>query len=196
MVSRGDKMIVMPTIVEKVGTTEKYYDIPSRLFKDRIVMLVDEVNEDSATSIISQLLYLDTESREDITLLINSPGGSVIDGLAIYDTMNRIKSNVVTIATGQASSMGAFLLSSGTKGKRKATKSSRIMIHSLAGGTRGKIEDMRIDHNESEYLQKYLNDVLAENTGHKPAKIRRDCERDKFMSAQEALKYGLIDEVI
>lgn len=189
-------MLLMPQIVEKTGTSTQYWDIPSRLFEDRIVMLVDEVNEDTATSIISQLLYLDSMNNNDITLLINSPGGSVIDGLAIYDTMNRIKSNVVCVATGQASSMGAFLLSSGTKGKRKATKSTRIMIHSIGHGTHGKIEDTRISHEEAEYLQKYLNSVLSENTGHTVRKIKKDCERDNFMSAQEALKYGLIDEVI
>lgn len=189
-------MIFMPTIVEKIGTQEKYYDVPSRLFKDRIVMLVDEVSEDSATSVIAQLLYLDSENHEDIIFLIKSPGGNIVDGLAIYDTINRIKSDVVCIATGHASSMGAFLLSSGTKGKRKATRSTRIMLHSLSGGTRGKIEDMRVDHKESEYLQKYLNNVLAENTGQTVRKIKRDCERDNFMSAEEALKYGLIDEVI
>lgn len=186
----------MPTIVERVGSTEKYYDIPSRLYKDRIIMLVDEVNEDTATSVIAQLLHLNTESYDDITLLINSPGGSVIDGLAIYDTMNRIESNVITIATGQASSMGAFLLSSGTKGKRKATKSTRIMIHSLSGGAVGNYHDMKVSHKESEFLQNYLSDVLSENTGISREILDIDMERDKFLSAKEALDYGLIDEVI
>ena len=189
-------MITFPTIVEKIGTQEKYYDVPSRLFKDRIIMMVDEVSEDMATSVITQLLYLDSENNEDITIIINSPGGSVIDGLAIYDTMNMVKSNVITVATGQASSMGAFLLSSGTKGKRKSTASARIMIHSLSGGARGKIEDLRVSHEESEYLQKYLNNILSVNTGQSIRKIRKDCERDRFMSAAEALKYGLIDEII
>ena len=189
-------MIIMPTIVEKIGTSERYFDIPSRLFKDRIIMLVDEVNEDSATAIVSQLLYLDSENNNDITLLINSPGGSVIDGLAIYDTMNRIKSKISTIVTGQASSMGAFLLSSGEKGMRKASKSSRIMIHSIGHGYQGNIHDTRVSHAESEFLQTYLTDILVTNTGQKSSKVKKDMERDKFMSAEEALAYGIIDEVI
>lgn len=189
-------MLIMPTIVERIGTQEKYYDIPSRLFKDRIVMLVDEVNEDTSTSIISQLLYLDSESHDDITFLIKSPGGSVTDGLAIMDTMDRIKSNVITVATGDACSMGAFLLSCGAKGKRQATKSCRIMIHSLSGGARGNIHDTRITHKESEFLQEYLTDVLIKNTGQERDIIEKDLERDKWLSAEEALEYGLIDEVI
>jgi ATP-dependent Clp protease protease subunit len=189
-------MIVFPTITEKIGTTTQYYDVPSRLFKDRIIMLVDEVNEDSATSVISQLLYLDSENHDDITLLINSPGGSVIDGLAIFDTMNRIKSDVITISTGQASSMGALLLSSGAKGKRKASVSARIMIHSIGHGYSGKIDDTRISHQESEFLQSYLTDILVKNTGQKISKVKKDIERDKFMSSSEALAYGIIDEII
>lgn len=190
-------MIIMPTIVEVLpGGREKYLDIPSRLFKERIVMLVDEVNEDSSTSVITQLLYLDSENHEDIQLIIKSPGGSVTDGLAIMDTINRIKSDVVTISTGDACSMGAFLLGSGTKGKRKATKSCRIMLHSLSGGQSGNIHDTRISHKESEFLQEYLTNILVENTGQPREVIERDLERDKWMSAEEAVEYGLIDEVI
>jgi ATP-dependent Clp protease protease subunit len=187
----------MPNIVEVMpGGREKHYDIISRLFKDRIIMLHGEVDEETSLSINAQLLYLDSESHEDIQLLIESPGGSVLAGLSIMDTMNRIKSNVVTIASGEACSMGAFLLACGTKGKRKATKSCRIMTHSLSHGTGGNINDTRISHKEAEYLQKYLADILIENTGNNREVVERDLERDKWMSAQEALEYGLIDEII
>lgn len=189
-------MIVMPTIIEKSPNGhERWIDIPSKLYTQRIVMLVDEVSEDSSSVVIAQLLYLDSQSHEDINLIIKSPGGSIVDGLAIYDVIKNLKSKVNTVCYGMCASMGAFLLSSGT-GKRKASVSSRIMLHSLSGGTRGKIEDMRIDHKESEYLQAYLNKILAKNCDKTIAKIKKDCNRDFWMSAEDAVEYGLIDEII
>jgi ATP-dependent Clp protease protease subunit len=189
-------MIVMPTIIEKSPTgQERWIDIPSKLFSQRIILLTDEVNDYSANIIISEMLYLDSQSTEDINLIINSSGGSVLHGLGILDCMNNLKSKVNTICYGHAASMGALLLSSGT-GVRKASKESRIMLHPVSGGTGGTVYDMSIDHQETLYLQKRLNEILAKNTNQKVSKIKKDFQRDAWMSAEEAVKYGLIDEVL
>jgi ATP-dependent Clp protease protease subunit len=189
-------MFIMPTIIEKIGSSEKYYDVPSRLFKDRIVLIHGEIDEETSLAINTQLIYLDSQNNEPIQMMIESPGGSVLAGLSIMDTMNRIKSPISTISSGEACSMGSFLLSCGTKGMRKSSKSCRIMLHSLSHGAGGNIHDTRISHKESEYLQSYLMDVLATNTGNTVEQIEKDTERDNWMSAQEALEYGLIDEII
>ena len=186
----------MPTIIEKSPTgQERWIDIPSKLFSQRIVLLTDEVNDDSANIIIAQMLYLDSQSSEDINFIINSPGGSVLQGLGIRDCINNLKSKVNTICYGCAASMGALLLSSGT-GKRKASKDARIMLHPLSAGTGGSIHDMRIDHRESEFLQNRLNEILVQNTGQKMSKIKKDFQRDSWMSSEEAIAYGIIDEVL
>jgi ATP-dependent Clp protease protease subunit len=187
----------IPTIIEKgPGGTEFHYDLYSRLLKDRIVMLPTEVNEEIAASIVGQLLFLDSENNDDITMYVNSPGGSVYDGLSIIDTMNMIKSDVKVICSGMAASMGAMILCSGKKGMRYATKSARIMIHSVSSGSRGTYHDLKIDFKETEFLQNYLTDMIVENTGAGKKQVIADMERDKWMSAEEALKYGLIDEII
>lgn len=188
---------LVPTVVEKSYDGERAYDIYSRLLKDRIIFLGEDVNEHTANIVVAQLIHLaDEDPKKDIKLYINSPGGSVYDGLAIYDTIQYIKPDVQTIGIGLQASMGAFLLSSGTKGKRYALPSSRIMIHQPSSGTQGKITDQEITLKEGIYLKKMLNEVLAKNTGQKLSKIEKDVERDYWMSSKEAKDYGLIDDVI
>jgi ATP-dependent Clp protease protease subunit len=189
--------ILIPTVIEKTGRGERAYDIYSRLLKDRIVMLQGEINDHVSSIIVAQLLFLEAENPEkDIYLYINSPGGVVTSGMAIYDTMNYIKPDVVTICMGQAASMGAFLLSSGAKGKRFALPHARIMIHQPLGGAQGQATDIEIHAKEILRMKKELNKILAENTGQSVRKIEKDTERDFFMSAEEAMKYGLIDKVL
>ncbi|MDR3345749.1 MAG: ATP-dependent Clp endopeptidase proteolytic subunit ClpP [Campylobacteraceae bacterium] len=187
----------IPVVIEKTGRGERSYDIYSRLLKDRIVMLSGEIHDDVASSIVAQMLFLEAEDPEkDIYFYINSPGGVVTSGLSIYDTMNYIKPDIVTICIGQAASMGAFLLSCGTKGKRFSLPNSRIMIHQPLGGAQGQATDIEIQAKEILRLKESLNDILAKNTGQKVAKIAKDTDRDFFMSASEAQEYGLIDKVL
>lgn len=187
----------VPYVVEKTSRGERSYDIYSRLLKDRIIMLSGEINDEVASSIVSQLLFLEAEDPDkDIYLYINSPGGVVTSGFSIYDTMNYIKSPVSTICIGQAASMGAFLLSCGEKGKRYALPNSRIMIHQPLGGARGQATDIEIQAKEILRLKETINEILAKNTGQKVAKIAKDTDRDFFMSAKEASEYGLIDKVL
>ncbi|MBQ2687676.1 MAG: ATP-dependent Clp endopeptidase proteolytic subunit ClpP [Clostridia bacterium] len=188
---------LVPYVVEQTSRGERSYDIFSRLLNDRIIMLNDEVNSATASLVVAQLLYLEgQDSSKDISLYINSPGGSVTDGLAIYDTMQYIKCDVSTICMGMAASMGAFLLSAGTKGKRYALPNADIMIHQPSGGARGQATDIEIHANHILRTKKKLNEILAANTGQPFDVIARDTERDNFMSAQEALEYGLIDKVL
>lgn len=188
---------LVPTVVEQTGMGERAYDIYSRLLKERIVFLNGEVDHQSANLIIAQLLHLAYEDpKKDIQFYINSPGGTVYDGLAIYDTMNFIKPDVQTICVGLAASMGAYLLSSGTKGKRFALPHSKIMIHQPSSGTRGTVTDMQIDLEETIRIKKQLNEILAKNTGQKLSKIEVDVERDFWLPAPEAKKYGVIDDVL
>lgn len=188
---------LVPTVIEKSLEGERAFDIYSRLLKERIIFIGEEINEQTANLITAQLLFLAYEdSKKDIKVYINSPGGSVYDGLAIYDTIKFIKPDVQTIGIGLQASMGAFLLSSGTKGKRFVLPNSRIMIHQPSSGTQGKVTDQEISLRESIYLKHLLNEILAKNTGQKIAKIEKDADRDFWMSAEEAVKYGLVDEVI
>ena len=190
-------MSYIPYVVEKTGRGERSYDIYSRLLKDRIVMLSGEVNDAVASSIVAQFLFLEAEDPEkDIYFYINSPGGVVTAGMAIYDTMNYIRPNVATICIGQAASMGAFLLSSGEKGKRYALPHARIMIHQPLGGAQGQATDIAIQAEEILRMKKELNTILAKNSGQKVAKVEKDTDRDNFMSAKEAQEYGMIDEVL
>ncbi|BEJ72426.1 ATP-dependent Clp endopeptidase proteolytic subunit ClpP [Campylobacter coli] len=187
----------IPYVIEKSSRGERSYDIYSRLLKDRIIMLSGEIHDELAASIVAQLLFLEAEDpTKDIYLYINSPGGVITSGFSIYDTMNYIKPDVCTICIGQAASMGAFLLSCGTEGKRFALPNSRIMIHQPLGGARGQATDIEIQAKEILRLKAILNDILAKNTKQKVAKIVKDTERDFFMSAQEAKEYGLIDKVL
>ncbi len=189
-------MALVPTVIEQTGRGERAYDIYSRLLNDRIVFLADEVNDVTASLVVAQLLFLEAQDPDkDISLYINSPGGSVSAGLAIYDTMNYIKCDVSTICIGMAASMGAFLLSSGAKGKRFALPNSEIMIHQPLGGMQGQASDIKIHADHILHTRERLNSILASNTG-KPLKIiERDTERDNFMTAAEAAEYGLIDKV-
>ena len=189
-------MIMIPTIIERSSNGERIYDIYSRLLKDRIIMLSGEINDITANNVISQLLYLDSINNDDISIYINSPGGSITAGMAIYDTMNYIKSNVSTICVGMAASMGAFLLSSGTKGKRYALPNSEVMIHQPLGGVQGQATEIKIAADRILKSKESLNRILAKNTGKSLKIIERDTERDNFMSSEEALKYGIIDKVI
>ena len=190
-------MYLIPTVLEKTSMGERAYDIYSRLLEDRIIFLGDEVNQNTANIVVAQLLYLAYDDpKKDIQLYINSPGGSVYDGLGIYDTIQHIAPDVQTIGIGLQASMGAFLLSSGTKGKRFALPNSRIMIHQPSSGTQGKITDQEISLREGIYLKNRLNEILAKNTGQKLSKIEKDMERDFWMSADEAKVYGIVDEVI
>ncbi|HKM19604.1 MAG TPA: ATP-dependent Clp endopeptidase proteolytic subunit ClpP [Aliarcobacter sp.] len=190
-------MSYIPYVVEKTGRGERSYDIYSRLLKDRIIMLSGEINDAVASTVVAQLLFLEAEDPEkDIYLYINSPGGVVTSGMSIFDTMNYIKPDVCTICIGQAASMGAFLLSSGTKGKRYSLPNSRIMIHQPLGGARGQATDIQIQAREIQRLKDTLNSILASQTGQDVKTIEKDTDRDNFMSADEACKYGLIDEVI
>ena len=189
--------MLIPTVIEKTGRGERAYDIYSRLLKDRIIMLHGEVNDHSASLVVSQLLFLEAEDPEkDIYLYINSPGGVVTAGMSIYDTMNYVRPDVVTICMGQAASMGAFLLSSGEKGKRFALPHARIMIHQPLGGAQGQATDIEIHTKEILRMKRELNEILAKNTGQTIKKITNDTERDNFMSASEAVDYGLIDKVL
>lgn len=188
---------LVPYVIEQTSRGERSYDIYSRLLNDRIIMLTDEVNNVTASLVVAQLLYLEGQDPEkDISLYINSPGGSVTDGLAIYDTMQYIKCDVSTICMGMAASMGAFLLAAGTKGKRFALPNSDIMIHQPSGGTKGQATDIRIHTDHILSLKKRLNTILAEKTGQPLEIVERDTERDNFMTAEQAMKYGLIDKVI
>ncbi len=189
-------MNIVPTVIERNSNKEYAYDLYSRLLKDRIIMLSGEINDSLASIVVSELLYLDSINHEDIYLYINSPGGSVTSGFAIYDTMNFIQSDVRTIVVGMAASMGAFLLSSGTKGKRCALKNAEVMIHQVLGGAQGQATDIKIAAEHILKIKKKLNHILATNTGQPINKITRDCERDNYMSSEEALNYGLIDEII
>ncbi len=190
-------MSYIPYVVEKTGRGERSYDIYSRLLKDRIVMLSGEVNDAVASTIVAQFLFLEAEDPEkDIYFYINSPGGVVTAGMAIFDTMNYIRPNVATICIGQAASMGAFLLSSGEKGKRYALPHARIMIHQPLGGAQGQATDIAIQAEEILRMKKELNGILASNTGQDVKTIEADTDRDNFMSAAEAKEYGMIDEVL
>lgn len=187
----------VPVVVEKTGRGERSYDIYSRLLKDRIIMLSGEINDAVASSIVAQLLFLEAEDPEkDIYIYINSPGGVVTSGFSIYDTMNYIKPDICTICIGQAASMGAFLLSAGTKGKRYALPNARIMIHQPLGGAQGQATDIEIQAKEILRLKQVLNEILAKNCNQKLPKIIKDTERDFFMSADESCEYGLIDKVL
>lgn len=190
-------MPLVPYVVEQTNRGERSYDIYSRLLNDRIIMLHDEVNTATASVVVAQLLFLESQDpTKDISLYINSPGGSVTDGLAIYDTMQYIKCDVSTICMGMAASMGAFLLSAGTKGKRLALPNSTIMIHQPLGGYKGQATDMEIHTRYMLDTKARLNRILSENTGKPLEIIQNDTERDNFMTAQEALEYGLIDKLI
>ncbi|MBQ1974323.1 MAG: ATP-dependent Clp endopeptidase proteolytic subunit ClpP [Ruminococcus sp.] len=190
-------MALVPYVVEQTNRGERSYDIYSRLLNDRIVMLNEEVNSASASVVVAQLLYLESQDpTKDISLYINSPGGSVTDGFDIYDTMQYIKCDVSTICMGMAASMGAFLLAAGTKGKRIALPNSTIMIHQPLGGYKGQATDMEIHTRYMLDIKARLNKILSENTGKPLDIIKNDTERDNFMTAQQALEYGLIDKVI
>ncbi len=185
-----------PTVIENTGKGERVYDIYSRLLKDRIIFLGTEINDNVANAIVAQLLFLEAEDPEkDIIMYINSPGGVVTAGMAIFDTMNYIKPDIQTVCIGQAASMGALLLSSGTKGKRFALENSRIMIHQPLGGARGQASDIEIQAREILRLKENLAEILAKNCSQSLEKIHKDTERDNFMSSREAVEYGLIDKV-
>ena len=189
-------MALIPYVVEQTNRGERSYDIYSRLLNDRIIMLNEDVNSASASVIVAQLLYLESQDpTKDISLYINSPGGSVTDGFAIYDTMNYIKCDVSTICVGMAASMGAFLLAAGAKGKRYALPNADIMIHQPSGGAKGQATDMEIQTQHILDIRKRLNEILAKNTGQPVDVIAKDTNRDNFMTAQQALEYGLIDKV-
>ncbi|MBQ2610785.1 ATP-dependent Clp endopeptidase proteolytic subunit ClpP [bacterium] len=190
-------MNYVPTVVEQSSRGERSFDVFSRLLRERIIFLGTEIDDDVANSVVAQLLLLDSENSEkDIMLYINSPGGVITAGLAIYDTMNLIKSDVCTICLGEAASMGAFLLSAGTKGKRMALPGARIMIHQPLGGAQGQATDIEIEAKEILRMKNMLTQIIADNCGKPFDKVKDDCERDHYMSAQEALEYGLIDKVV
>lgn len=188
---------IVPIVIEQSGRGERAYDIYSRLLRERVIFLVGPVNDSSANLIVAQLLFLESENPDkDIYLYINSPGGSVTAGMSIYDTMNYIKPNVSTLCIGQAASMGAFLLSAGTKGKRYCLPNSRVMIHQPLGGFQGQASDIAIHAKEILYLKDQLNSMLAAHTGKSMAEIEADTDRDNFMSAQAAKEYGIVDAVL
>ncbi len=189
-------MYLIPTVIEKTSSGEKAYDLYSRLLEDRIILLCGEIDDKTANIVVAQLLYLDSLSNDDISLYINSPGGSVTAGFAIYDTMNYIKSDVSTICIGLAASMGAFLLSSGSKGKRFSLPNSDILIHQPSGGTQGQATDMKIAAEHIIKMRSRLNAILSKNTGKKIEQIDMDVERDYYMMPDEALEYGLIDKIL
>ena len=190
-------MSLVPYVVEQTSRGERSYDIFSRLLNDRIVILGEEVNATTASLVVAQLLYLEAQDPDkDIQFYINSPGGSVTDGMAIYDTMQYIKCDVSTICVGMAASMGAFLLSSGAKGKRLALPNAEIMIHQPSAGTQGQITDMAIHLKRLEIIKKRMNTILASNCGRSVEEVTEACERDNFMTADEAKEYGLIDKII
>ncbi|HIR53551.1 MAG TPA: ATP-dependent Clp endopeptidase proteolytic subunit ClpP [Candidatus Onthovicinus excrementipullorum] len=190
-------MSLVPYVVEQTSRGERSYDIFSRLLNDRIIVLSEEVNDTSASLVVAQLLYLEGQDPEkDISLYINSPGGSVSAGLAIYDTMQFVKCDVSTICMGMAASMGAFLLSSGTKGKRYALPNSQIMIHQPSGGAQGQASDVKIVADQILFIRERLNKILSENTGKPIEQIAIDTERDNYLTAQDAVEYGLVDKII
>ena len=190
-------MALVPYVVEQTSRGERSYDIFSRLLNDRIIFLSEEVNDATASLIVAQMLYLEAQDPDkDIQFYINSPGGSVTAGMAIYDTMQYIKCDVATITIGMAASMGAFLLSAGTKGKRMALPNAEIMIHQPSAGTQGQITDMAIHLKRLQVIKERMNKIMAENTGRSIEEVTAACERDNFMSAEEALAFGLIDKVI
>lgn len=189
--------VLVPTVIENEGRYERAYDIYSRLLKDRIILLGDPVTSTTANLIVAQLLFLQAEdAKKDIFFYINSPGGSVYDALAIYDTMQYISNDVQTVGIGMQASAAAFLLSSGTKGKRFLLPNSTVMIHQPSSGTRGKVTDQEIDLRESLRIKQLLEDIMVKNTGQKKDRIHEDMERDRWMDAPEALKYGLVDKII
>ena len=192
----GDIMNLVPVVVENDMSVERSYDIFSRLLKDRIIFLSGEINDTVANSIVAQLLYLDSLSNDDISLYINSPGGSISSGMAIYDTMNFVKSNVSTICIGMAASMAAFLLSSGEKGKRFILPNADVMIHQPLGGVEGQATDIKIATDRILNLKERLNKVLAKNTGKNLKTVERDTERDNYLNATEAINYGIVDEIV
>jgi ATP-dependent Clp protease, protease subunit len=195
--NRKPSNYLVPTVIEQTSDGERAFDIYSRLLNERIIFLGEDVNEHTANLVVAQLLHLAYEdSKKDIKLYINSPGGSVYDGFAIYDTIQYIAPDVQTIGIGVQASMGAFLLSSGTKGKRFVLPNSRLMIHQPSSGTQGKISDQEITLREGLYLKQKLNEILAKNTGQKLSKIEKDTDRDFWMGAKEAVEYGLVDKVI
>jgi ATP-dependent Clp protease protease subunit len=188
---------LIPMVVETSGRGERAYDIYSRLLKERVIFLVGEVNDHTANLIVAQMLFLESENPDkDIHFYINSPGGSVTAGMAIYDTMQFIKPNISTLCIGQAASMGSFLLAAGEKGKRFCLPNSRVMIHQPMGGFRGQASDVEIHAREILYLKQKLNKMLAQHTGQKVETIERDTDRDNFLSSEEAVKYGLVDQVL
>ncbi|MGL4392422.1 MAG: ATP-dependent Clp endopeptidase proteolytic subunit ClpP [Fusobacteriaceae bacterium] len=185
-----------PTVIENTGRGERAYDIYSRLLKDRIIFLGTEIDDQVSNAIVAQLLFLEAEDPEkDVIMYINSPGGVISAGLAIFDTMNYVKPDIQTVCIGQAASMGAFLLAAGAKGKRFALENSRVMIHQPLGGARGQATDIEIQAKEILKLKNLLAEIMAKNTGQKIEKILKDTERDNFMSAEEAIKYGIIDKI-
>ena len=191
------KSYLIPTVVEKSADGERAFDIYSRLLNERIIFLGEDVNEHTANSVVAQLLHLAyVDPQADISLYINSPGGSIYDGMAIYDTMNFIKPDVATYGIGLQASMGAFLLSSGAKGKRFCLPHAKVMIHQPSSGTHGKVTDMEIDMKETLEVKEMLAKIMAKNTGQKLAKVKSDMERDYWMAPDEAVKYGLIDKVL
>lgn len=192
----GDIMNLIPTVIERSNNGERCYDIYSRLLKDRIIILNGEIDDNNANSIVAQLLYLDSINHNDISIYINSPGGSITSGMAIYDTMNFIKSKVSTICIGMAASMAAFLLSSGEKGKRFCLPNSEVMIHQPLGGAQGQATEIKIAALRILKLKKKLNLILANNTSQDIEKIETDTERDYFMDSNEALEYGIIDKIL
>ncbi|WP_304782287.1 ATP-dependent Clp endopeptidase proteolytic subunit ClpP [Herminiimonas sp.] len=192
-----DMLGMVPMVIEQSGRGERAYDIYSRLLKERVIFLVGPVNDHSANLIVAQMLFLESENPDkDISLYINSPGGSVSAGMAIYDTMQFIKPNVSTLCTGMAASMGAFLLAAGEKGKRFSLPNSRIMIHQPLGGAQGQASDIEIQAREILYLRERLNQILADRTGKSLDEINKDTDRDNFMSADAAVEYGMIDKVL
>lgn len=188
--------MLIPTIIEKTNNSERAYDIYSRLLKDRIIILTGEIDDHSANIVVAQLLYLDSLNHDDISLYINSPGGSITAGMAIYDTMNFIKSEVSTICIGMAASMGAFLLASGQKGKRYCLPNSEVMIHQPLGGVSGQATEIKIAAEHILKIKEKLNKILASNTGKDIKTIEEDTERDNYLSALEAREYGLIDQIL
>ncbi|MBI5357993.1 ATP-dependent Clp protease proteolytic subunit [Candidatus Saccharibacteria bacterium] len=189
--------VLIPTVIETEGRMERAYDIYSRLLRDNIIFLGTEVNQHTANLIVAQLLFLANENpKKDIKLYINSPGGSVYDALAIYDTMQYVSNDIQTVGIGVQASAAAFLLSSGTKGKRSLLEHATVMIHQPSSGTRGKVTDQEIDLKEALRVKKLLEEIMAKNTGQKPEKVHADMERDKWLTAEEAKKYGIVDEII
>ena len=189
-------MGLIPTVVERSSNGERVYDIYSRLLKDRIIVLSGEIDDDSANAVVAELLYLDSLNHNDISIYINSPGGSVTAGMAIYDTMNFIESDVSTICLGMSASMAAFLLSSGAKGKRYCLPNSEVMIHQPLGGAQGQATEIKIAAERILTLREKLNDILSKNTGKDLETVEKDTERDYFLSAKEALDYGIIDKIL